>query len=256
MNKRLVLAASLALVAAFFLGGAWAHARQGAQTQAAQKQGVPGDLPSAENRGDVRQKTFEIVWRTVKEKHFDPAMGGVDWDKARETYASKVAAVKSDRELYPLLQEMLGLLRQSHFNIIPPESLTPEDQNEPSSGGVGIDLRMVGGAAMITRIDLEFPPHALDDDLEVQLAHAADDRLGGLGIGVHAERRIFLGQLRQRDAQLVLVRLGLRLDGDGDDGVREAHRLENDRVRLVAQRIAGARVLQPDRGGDVAGAHL
>src|SRR5499426_181034 len=153
MNKRLVLAASFALVAAFFFAGARAHARQGSQTQAAQKQGVPGDVPSAENRGDVRQKTFEIVWRTVKERHFDPAMGGVDWDKAHETYASKVAAVKSDRELYPMLQEMLGLLHQSHFNIIPPESLTPEDQNEPSGGGVGIDLRLVGGAAMITRVE-------------------------------------------------------------------------------------------------------
>src|SRR5712691_1034427 len=105
-------------------------------------------------------------------------------------------------------------------------------------------------------IDLEFPPHALDDDLEVQLAHAADDGLGGLGIGVHAERGIFLGQLRQRDAQLVLIGLGLRLDGDRDDGVREAHRLENDRMRLVAQRVAGARVLQPDRGRDVAGTHV
>jgi carboxyl-terminal processing protease len=153
MNKRLVLAASFALFAAFFFAGAWAHARQGAQTQAAQKQGVPGAVPSAENRGDVRQKTFEIVWRTVKEKHFDPAMGGVDWDKAHETYASKVAAVKSDRELYPLLQEMLGLLHQSHFNVIPPESLMPEDRNEPSSGGVGIDLRLVRGAAMITRVE-------------------------------------------------------------------------------------------------------
>jgi carboxyl-terminal processing protease len=153
MNKRLVLAASFALVTAFFFGGAWTHAQRGAQSRAAQKQGVPGDLPPAENRGDVRQQTFEIVWRTVKEKHFDPAMGGVDWDKARETYAPRVAAVKSDRELYPLLQEMLGLLRQSHFNIIPPESLTPEDQNEPSGGGVGIDLRLVGGAAMITRVE-------------------------------------------------------------------------------------------------------
>src|SRR5262247_3434893 len=153
MNKRLVLAASFALVAAFFFGGALARARQVAQTQAAQKQGVNGDVHSAENRSDVRQQTFEIVWRTVKEKHFDPAMGGVDWDKAHETYASRVAAVKSDREIYPLLQEMLGRLRQSHFNIIPPESLTPEDQNEQSSGGVGIELRLVGGAAMITRVE-------------------------------------------------------------------------------------------------------
>src|SRR5215470_16970569 len=48
---------------------------------------------------------------------------------------------------------MLGLLHQSHFNIIPPESLMPEDRNEPSSGGVGIDLRLTGGAAMITRVE-------------------------------------------------------------------------------------------------------
>src|SRR5215475_10849223 len=138
MNKRLVLAASFALVAAFFFGGGWAHAQHEAQTQAEQKKGAPGAVPSAETGGDVRQQTFEIVWRTVKEKHFDPAMGGVDWDKAHETYASKVAAVKSDRELYPLLQEMLGLLHQSHFNIIPPESIIPEDQTEPSNGGVEI----------------------------------------------------------------------------------------------------------------------
>src|SRR5262245_2311567 len=153
MNKRLISAAAFALAAALFSSGAWAQARQGAQTQAAQRQGAPVAVPSAENGGDVRRQTFEIVWRTVKEKHFDPAIGGVDWDKAHETYALRVAAVKSDREFYPMLQEMLGLLRQSHFNIIPPESLIPEDQNEPSSGGVGIDLRLVGGAAMITRVE-------------------------------------------------------------------------------------------------------
>ncbi|MCI0392709.1 MAG: hypothetical protein MOB07_28590, partial [Acidobacteria bacterium] len=67
MSKRLMMAASFALATALFLGGAWAQA----QLQ-----------PAA---GALRQQTFDIVWRTVKEKHFDPAMGGVDWDKARET---------------------------------------------------------------------------------------------------------------------------------------------------------------------------
>lgn len=153
MNKRPILAAAFALVAALFFGGAWAQAQQRAQTRAAQRQGAPGAVPSGEDRGAIRQQTFEIVWQTVKEKHFDPAIGGVDWDKARETYALRVAAVKSDRELYLLLQEMLGLLRQSHFNIIPPESLAPEDQNEPSSGGIGIDIRLIGGAAVITRVE-------------------------------------------------------------------------------------------------------
>ncbi|HKQ74840.1 MAG TPA: S41 family peptidase [Blastocatellia bacterium] len=135
MCKRLVMAALFALIMALFLGGAWAQAQ----------------LQPAE--GALRQQTFDIVWRTVKEKHFDPTLGGVDWDKARETYAPRAAAVKSDRELYQLLQEMLGLLRQSHFNIIPPEAITPEDQTEPSSGGVGVDLRLIGGSAIITRVE-------------------------------------------------------------------------------------------------------
>src|SRR2546426_8028177 len=51
-------------------------------------------------------------------------------------------------------------------------------------------------------VDFEFPPHALDDDLEVQLAHAADDRLGRLGIGLHAERGVFLGHVPEPYAHL------------------------------------------------------
>ena len=38
----------------------------------------------------------------------------------------------------------------------------------------------------------------VDDDLEVELAHAGDDRLAGLLVGVHAEGRVFFGELLQR----------------------------------------------------------
>ena len=103
MIKRLFLTASFALAVTLLLGGAWAQAQQPAQSQV-----VAGAVPSSEKSGDIRRQAFDIVWRTVKEKHFDPAMGGVDWDKVRETYAPRAAAVKSDQELYRLLQEMLG----------------------------------------------------------------------------------------------------------------------------------------------------
>src|SRR5262249_20331485 len=77
---------------------------------------VVGGVP-AETRADLRQETFDIVWRTVKEKHFDPTLGGVDWDKVREQYAPRAAAAKTDNELYGILRQMLGELHQSHFNI-------------------------------------------------------------------------------------------------------------------------------------------
>jgi carboxyl-terminal processing protease len=108
---------------------------------------------AAKSSADVRQQTFDIVWRTVKEKHFDPKFGGVDWDKVREQYAPRVPEVESDGELYRLLQQMLGELHQSHFNIIPPEAVIPDDVKEPPTGGIGVDVRIIDGAAVITRVE-------------------------------------------------------------------------------------------------------
>ncbi len=117
---------------------------------------VAGATPSSEKPEDLRRKTFDIVWRTVKDKHFDPTLGGVNWDKVREQYEPRAAAAASDPELYRVLQEMLGELHQSHFNIIPPEAIIPEEEKQPG-GGIGIELRMIDGAAVITRVEPDSP---------------------------------------------------------------------------------------------------
>ncbi len=101
---------------------------------------------------DIRQESFDIVWRTVKERRFDPTFGGVDWDAVRRQYEPRVAAVKSDQELHDLLRQMLGTLRQSHFYIMPPEVYGDETSKGPAIGGVGIDLRAIDGAAVVTRV--------------------------------------------------------------------------------------------------------
>ena len=102
-------------------------------------------------------------------------------------------------------------------------------------------------------LDAELALEAVDDDLEVQLAHAGDDDFAGLLIGLDPERRVFGHQLLHARAELFLVGLGLRLDGERDDRLREVHRLEDDRLLLVAHRVAGRDRLQADGRGDVAG---
>ena len=77
-------------------------------------------------------------------------------------------------------------------------------------------------------LDLELALHAVDDDLEVQLAHARDDRLPRLLVGADAERGVFLGEALQSQAHLLLVGLGLRLHRHRDDGSREFHLLQRD----------------------------
>ena len=106
------------------------------------------------------------------------------------------------------------------------------------------------------RVDVELALQAVDDDLEVELAHPGDQRLAGLLVGGDAEGRVLLGEARQAGAELVLVGLRLRLDGDRDHGLGEGHRLEHDRRDLGRERVAGRRLLEADASGDLARADL
>ena len=101
-------------------------------------------------------------------------------------------------------------------------------------------------------VDVELAAEAVDDDVEVQLAHAGDHGLAGLVVEAHDERRVLVGELREPGAQLVLVGLGLGLDGDRDHGRREADLLEHDGLVRVTDRVAGGGVLQTDDRHDVA----
>jgi carboxyl-terminal processing protease len=123
-----------------------ATARSSHLTQSAT--GVAAGAPS-----DARQESFDIVWRTVKDKHFDPTLGGLDWNKVREQYSPRAAAAKTNTEFYDVLRQMLGELHQSHFNIIPPEAIVEDDSPEPKGGGIGIDLRLIEGQAIINHVE-------------------------------------------------------------------------------------------------------
>src|ERR1700761_8966646 len=102
------------------------------------------------------------------------------------------------------------------------------------------------------RFNLVLAHHAVDDDLQMQLAHAGDDRLPAGLVGPHLEGRIFLRQLGQRHAHLFLVHLRLRLNRNLDHRCREVDRLKHNRSLLRADRVARNQVLQAHRRADVA----
>jgi carboxyl-terminal processing protease len=167
-----------------FQPAAWSRqSAQGVKTPDPQTQERKGADDDARRR---RRESFEIVWQTVKENHFDPTFGGTDWDAVRAEFAPLVERAESDRELHLLLQRMLNRLGQSHFNIITPESIPATEDEAEDEGddagddraapagrrrhrpgsllmaehltyGIGIDLRVIAGAAVITRVELGSP---------------------------------------------------------------------------------------------------
>ncbi len=140
-----------------------------------------------------RRETFELVWQTVNKNFYDPNFGGVDWKAVHDRYAPQASAARSDAELYSALQLMVNELHKSHFWIIPPEAIpklrstrrnprgqkevgeetedlseeeseaeTPldlikEDLAERLSTGIGIELRVINGSVVVTRVETGSP---------------------------------------------------------------------------------------------------
>jgi carboxyl-terminal processing protease len=126
-------------------------------TAPAQSRATPDRPVTAVNIVDsgpeVRRQAFDFVWQTINDKHFDPKFGGVDWQKVKHAYLPRLDTVNNDRDFHRLLQEMLGELKQSHFNIIPPEAVVDDTSNEPKTGGIGIDVRVIDGSAVVVKVE-------------------------------------------------------------------------------------------------------
>ncbi|MGH9871227.1 MAG: S41 family peptidase [Pyrinomonadaceae bacterium] len=147
---------------------------------------APAASPSVQADLSKRQEAFQIVWQTVNDVFYDPKFGGVNWAQVRERYQPQVAKVSNDRDFHLLLQQMLNELHQSHFMVVPRESIpkirateeradketddsddsTPEDLEAEDAldslsykltdrllTGIGIDVRVLGGSAVVTRVE-------------------------------------------------------------------------------------------------------
>ncbi|NOT59247.1 MAG: hypothetical protein HOP19_03370 [Acidobacteria bacterium] len=121
-----------------------------------QAQSQPATVTTALSKADssnLLERTFDQVWRTVKDKHFDPTLGGVNWDQVRVRYAARLAKIKTEAELYPLLQQMLGELHQSHFQVISPAAVVTDDEMPSGTATTGIELQVLGTQAVISAVE-------------------------------------------------------------------------------------------------------
>src|SRR5579872_7613200 len=102
--------------------------------------------------------SFEKVWTTIRDKHWQTKPGGLDWQAIHDEYRPQVEMAASHDEARAVIREMLGRLKQSHFAIIPAVVYTVLDDEGPTgSGTTGIDARVLGGHAVVTSVDPDSP---------------------------------------------------------------------------------------------------
>ena len=123
--------------------------------------------------------------------------------------------------------------------------------------GIGFGMRLGDGFTIshLRRADIRihtiFALQAVNDDFQMQFAHAGQNGLAGFLIGTQAERWVFPGQFLQAKGHFLDPFLGLRLDRNVDDRHREGHAFQNHRIFLRGQRVTRAGILQADECRDI-----
>jgi len=74
-------------------------------------------------------ESFEIVWSTVRDRHPDPKLNGLDWAAIHDETRPRIAAAQSIGEVRAILREMLAKLGSSHYAIIPKDRYEPTQDN-------------------------------------------------------------------------------------------------------------------------------
>ena len=100
--------------------------------------------------------SFEVAWRVVNTRHFDPAFGGVDWQELHDRYRQQVLFA-SDAEYYRLVNEMLWQLNISHLAVVPSNYWPMVEPTVMAEGSTGLDVRLFDGEAVITSVEAGSP---------------------------------------------------------------------------------------------------
>jgi len=122
--------------------------------------GLPVTAEGDESLGDEQRRlnleSFDYVWTTIDEKHWEKKPGGLDWQAVRDELRPRVEQAATVDDARDVLFEMIGRLGQSHFGIIPGH-VYEELQVERGAGTTGIVARVIDGRAVVISIDEDSP---------------------------------------------------------------------------------------------------
>jgi carboxyl-terminal processing protease len=124
-------------------------------------------LASSEVPADINVwiASYDTVWQTVNEHHYDPAFGGLDWNEIHDRYSELVAKVTDDDEFIKIVNKMLTELKLSHYAVFHMKKIAAAGSPLFSEGSIGLDIRLLDSKAVVTSVTPDFP--AADAGLKI-----------------------------------------------------------------------------------------
>src|SRR5688572_16933121 len=104
-------------------------------------------------------------------------------------------------------------------------------------------------------LNAKFTQHTVNKNIKVQFTHARDDCLARVFIRTNTESRILFCQFTKGFAHLFLIRIALRLNGNGNHRLRERNIFKNY-FFIITKRIACKSFLQAQNCTNITSTHL
>ena len=101
--------------------------------------------------------SYDTVWQTVNEHHYDSTFGGLDWNEIHDRYYDLVANAKDDAGFMEIVNNMLAELKLSHYAVFHVEKLAASGSPLISDGTIGLDIRLLEDKAVVTSVKAGFP---------------------------------------------------------------------------------------------------
>jgi carboxyl-terminal processing protease len=116
---------------------------------------APLDAALTPEQRQLNVQSFEYVWTTIRDKHWQTKPGGLDWQTIHDEFRPKIEAASSMDEARGVLNQMLDRLHQTHFAVVPGEVYSNVDASHPGDQTAGIDVRVVTGQVLVTSVDMD-----------------------------------------------------------------------------------------------------
>lgn len=113
---------------------------------------VLDDQESVSMNVEKNLASYDQVWSTIKEMHWDVDLVGEKWDAAHQKIRPQVENAKTMQEVRQAMEDLIHELGQSHFGIIPADSYEVVSEETGGDGYSGIDFRLIDDHAVVARV--------------------------------------------------------------------------------------------------------
>ena len=118
-------------------------------------------LPPAGRQANI--DSFEKAWRLVRDRYWDPNLGGLDWQAVHDELRPRIEAASTMAEARGVIADMAARMNRSHFGVISGElysDLGAAESGVTRDADAGIEVRAIDGRAVVISVDPGSPAAA------------------------------------------------------------------------------------------------